>query len=114
MKLIQITTLTLLSLSLSACFNNGPSDSDIESAMEKSMNEFKTKISGGSIPPGMADKMKFEIHSMTNYGCTESKTEASIYECDIELDMTVPMIGKQKNRSITKFTKKDGEWIGVK
>lgn len=102
MKLTKLLLLTFSICFLAAC-SDGPSESDIESVMQKNFDDFSKLV-----PAGLGQNMKFEIHEVISHGC-EVKSE-NIYVCDVEIDMSAPMVGRKKDRSKVDFTKKDDKW----
>ncbi len=102
MKLTKLLLITFSICFLAAC-SDGPSESDIESVMQKNFDDFNELV-----PAGLGTNMKFEIHEIISHGC--EKKPDNIYVCDIEVDMSAPMIGRRKDRSKVDFIKKDGNW----
>ncbi len=102
MKLTKILLLTFSICFLAAC-SDGPSESDIESVMQKNFDDFSELV-----PAGLGKNMKFEVHEITSYGC--EKAPDNIYVCDVEIDMSAPMVGRRKDRSKVEFIQKNGNW----
>ncbi len=106
MKLAKLVAPLIASAFIFGC-SKGPSESDIKSVMEKNIEEFNSLI-----PRALGGNMKFEIHEVISHGCKEDK--ADVYTCDIEVDMTAPVVGRNKDRSNVEFVKRNGEWHTAK
>ncbi len=106
MKLIKIVFLLTSVIIFSAC-SKGPSSSDIESVMSKNLENFNNLI-----PKALGQNMKFEIHEVKSYGCEEKPD--GVYSCDVEIDMTAPVVGRKKDRSKVDFVEREGEWQTVR
>ncbi len=106
MKLLKFATPILAATIILGC-SKGPSSSDIENVMNNNLNEFNKLM-----PKALGNNIKFELHEVKNHGCEEKQDGAFI--CDVEIDMTAPVVGRNKDRSKVEFVKRDGEWATVK
>lgn len=94
-------------LPLVAC-GSGPSESDIATAVKKSIEAQNKQISSvgnmfGGAAQGMAESMKFDVPEVKKLGCKEDGENA--YRCDVELT------SKQgKNVVAARFVKGSDGW----
>lgn len=102
MKIAKLATPFIATVFLFGC-SKGPSESDIESVIKKNVQGYNSLI-----PRALGGNMKFEIHEVISHGCKEEKPD--VFDCDIEVDMTSPVLGRNKDRSNVEFVKRDGEW----
>lgn len=88
-----------------------PSQDDIRVALEKSVEESNRNVQamGGNI---LGKSLNTEIHAVKKLGCAESKS-ASGYVCDVEVDMSFPVIGRKKSVQQFRVLKTDEGWIIV-
>ena len=97
-----IFTAILSSTLLTAC-NGEPSQSEIESAMNKAIEEQNSHQS-----PNFSIKMD----NIKKLKCGETKVEG-VYECEVNSDISSPMKpGEKKNMdNVITFKKVDGKWV---
>lgn len=57
--------------------------------------------------------IKMEVHSIKNFGCKKYLEVRGVFACDIEMEVSMPNMGKDKKRDITYFKKIDGVWKGM-
>ena len=96
----------LLALVLAAC-SGEPSNSDIEKAYQAGIdqaNQLREKIPY----PGA----NFELHKVKKVSC-KSAEGSSGYNCDVELDMTMPLLGRTQRIVNVRMVKGDDGWVAV-
>lgn len=96
----------LATLALAAC-SGEPSNSDIEKAYQNSIdqaNQLREKIPS---PGG-----NFELHKVKKVSC-KSANGSSGYNCDVELDMTMPLLGRTQRVVKVRMVKGDDGWVAV-
>ena len=99
-----------LSLSLSACSGGGPSNTDIEAATTRLIEQ---QIKNMALPENMA--ISIEINSIDNVECEKSGTN---YKCTYDATITTsskmqkePKIETKTTTSI--FAERNGDWVFV-
>lgn len=106
-KTLFIPLSLLMVFGLTAC-SGEPSQSDIETAIQKNIDESNEQIkslAGGS-------DMKITLQSVKKINCVEAKDTGG-YSCDVEIKATMPFIGEQQKTGNLRFIEKDGAWIVV-
>ncbi|MFO7326642.1 MAG: hypothetical protein DIU62_013105 [Pseudomonadota bacterium] len=99
-------------LALSAC-SAEPSERDIRKAFDASLKQATQDAAEAAAGFGLsADDMKEmmpELHGVKKIGCRAVEgTEG--YICDVEIDMTAPMVGRQKDTGSVRLVKSSGSW----
>lgn len=97
-------------IALSAC-SGAPSESDIKAMMEAELEQTSTMLKGIA-GNGMADAMRTDIHDVTLHGCDEIRDE--VYRCDVEVDVTAPLVGRNVQRSNITLAKTDAGWTATR
>jgi len=95
-------------LSLTAC-GTGPSESDMNVAVKKAVEESNKQLAAmggslGSAGQGMVDMLKTEAPEVKKIGCKEDGDNA--YRCDIEI-----ISKKGKNATSARFVKGSDGWM---
>lgn len=101
--------LVLATAALAAC-SDGPSEGDIQALLEAEVtqaNDMVNELAGAE----MAAAMQTEIHDITLHGC--DKVQDDTYRCDIEVDITAPMVGHKVQRSTITLTDTDAGWTAT-
>ncbi len=62
------------------------------------------------MPGGMFDEDDFKLNSVEKIGCVAADGG---YNCDVEVDMDVPMAGKMKGTRQMRFVEGDEGWTMV-
>ena len=105
-------------LGLAGC-SGEPSEEEIVKLVKKGVDEGNAQaarmtrglssIMGGA--PAMIDpnSMKTELHSVKKIGCSAAQGESG-YVCDLELDITVPLAGRNKQVIKWRFVKGSDGW----
>lgn len=97
LRAIQILLICNFAICLSAC-SQGPSDNEVESAMKARISE---------MDPGSESAPR--VDSAKNIRCV-STGSGSTYTCDVEVEMTVPMVGHMKSVAQLKMIKSGDLW----
>ena len=102
MKRLSALALVIL---ISGC-SSSPSNSDVQKAVQAEfaeMNKMTTEMGmGGSS----------QLHSAKSLGCKKS-TEGQGYICDVEMDVTIGLLGRKTSVSPVRFIKTDNGWRAV-
>lgn len=91
---------------LSAC-SGGPSEGDIKALMEAEAdqaNNMVRSLAGSSASPSM----QTTIHDVTVHECAEVRDD--VYRCDVEVDVTAPLVGRTTQRSNLVVRETDAGW----
>jgi len=102
MKKLHVAVVVLL---LAGC-SSGPSDSEIDAAIRMQFDEMNKMTS----QMGMGESTK--LHSAKSLGCKKA-TEGQGYVCDVELDVSMAMLGRRSGVSPIRFVKSDDGWRAV-
>ncbi len=102
----------LLAAALAAC-SGEPSNSDIESALDKHFTQ--AQAAGDAAMTAMlgkqaadsAPKMAWKINSLKKVGCKE---EGGVYQCNVESDIELPMLGHLKQVLPLRLVKASDGW----
>ena len=87
-------------LLLAGC-SSGPSDEDIRAALQPQLDALN------QIAAGTGERA--ELHSVKSLGCEKAK-EGQGFICDVEADISRPMLGRAKTVSQARFIKTDDGW----
>ena len=93
----------LLALVLAGC-SGEPSSGDIEEVVKADMDKANQQMPEG---------MKAELHSVKKISCVEAKESAG-YNCDVEIDVTAPMVGRNKSVGQIRMVKGSDGWVASK
>lgn len=105
-KSIFIVTLLVLSGFVVGCASE-PSEADIRKALNNNLAQTMGAMGGAANMFG-----KSEIHSVKKIGCKEA-SDSTGYYCDFEIDMTAPLVGRQKGVGKSLFVKAKDGWVVV-
>jgi len=100
-----------LCLLLIAC-SGEPTEADIRRIYEAQIaksNEQMVRM-GGEEAANLLGKS--ELHAITRLGCKEAR-EKSGYNCDVEVDMSVPFLGRSTQTHTRRFVKADDGWVVI-
>jgi hypothetical protein len=92
----------VLAVALGGC-SGEPSSGDIEKAMKADIEKANEMFPG---------EMKAELHSVKKVSCVEAKRSAG-YNCDVEIDVTAPILGRQKDVGQIRLVKGSDGWVTV-
>lgn len=105
-----------LLLGLAGC-SGAPSEANIHAAMKKSIDEAMQaqtaamQAAFGSLADGASADAFIELHGVKKLGC-EKTSQGNAYICDIETDVTVPLLGRTTQSGRIRMVKGDGGWVG--
>lgn len=110
MKFTPITNtviVALLALTLTAC-SKEPSGGDIEQAVKANVDQSNQEVRklGGKL---ISDDMLTKVHEVKKVACATTEGSAG-FNCDVELDVTVPFIGRSKKVAQLRFVKGSDGW----
>lgn len=107
MRTAFFASLIASTLLLAAC-SSGPSESDIKSLLESEVKQLSDALGqmGGA---DMSDMLKVDIHSVKIHSCEVVRDD--VYNCDIEVDATAPVVGRSTDRSQITLAKSDDGWV---
>ena len=80
-----------------------PSEADIKKAIEREFSQGE----------GMAGGLAPKLHGLKKLGCAKAASNPG-YNCDVELDLEAPFIGRQKSALKVRFVKGDDGWVGIR
>jgi hypothetical protein len=93
----------LLALALAGC-SGEPSSGDIEKVVKADVEKVNQQMPEG---------MKTEVHAVKKVSCVEAQESAG-YNCDVEIDVTVPMVGRNKSVGQIRMVKGSDGWVASK
>ncbi|HEX5658746.1 MAG TPA: hypothetical protein VFX59_16215 [Polyangiales bacterium] len=102
MKILPLALLCLVSMSCSS----EPSEGDLTQALQPT-NE-NPKIAAAAKSMGL----NTELHGLKKLGCEKTEQD-NAYLCDVEMDMTAPMVGRRKVPARLRAVSSDGRWVVV-
>jgi len=108
---VRLCALIPASLFIAGC-SGEPSEADILALYEAEVvraNEQMINL-GGEQAANLLGKS--ELHSVTRLACKEAD-QANGYYCDVEVDMSVPLIGRTKQIRTQRFVKSDDGWVVI-
>ena len=100
-----------LCLLLIAC-SGEPTEVDIRQVYEAEIaksNEQMVRM-GGEQAANLLGKS--ELHALTRLGCKEAEHNSG-YNCDVEVDMSVPFLGRSTQTHTRRFVKADDGWVVI-
>ena len=98
--------LAVSAITLTAC-SGGHSEGDIQAMMEKELEQTNSAVTS-MVGADMANAMRTEIHDVTLHGCDEVRDD--VYSCDVEVDLTAPIVGRNVQRSSITLAETDAGW----
>lgn len=107
MKDLLLAVAIATTLILSGC-SGEPSQSAIEAAIQKDIarsNEAAKQMVGKAIPPDMLAK----LNSAKKLACTKETDKT--YKCDVEIDMTAPLMGPVKKTAPVRLVNGSDGWV---
>ena len=108
---VQLCALVPVSLFIAGC-SGEPSEADIRAVYEAEIarsNEQMINL-GGEQAANLLGKS--ELHSITKLACKEAD-QTSGYNCDVEVDMSVPLLGRSTQMRTRRFVKSDNGWVVI-
>ncbi|WP_263066074.1 hypothetical protein [Dickeya dadantii] len=101
----------LVAVVLSGCGGREPTEQDIRQAVDdmvaQTNREMKQKV--GTL---FNDAMVLKINSLKKLNCIRSENKG--YQCNVDLDMSLPLFGNKKETVNFTFIQEDGVWKLVK
>ena len=100
-----------LCLFLIAC-SGEPTEADIRQVYEDQIaksNEQMVRM-GGEQAANLLGKS--ELHDITKLGCKEAEHNSG-YNCDVEVDMSVPFLGRSTQTHTRRFVRTDDGWVVI-
>lgn len=92
-------------LALPGC-GGEPSSSDIEKAVRAQVERDTTRANQARL--GMFD-IQVEVHSVQKIGCVAA-SDSTGFNCDVEMDTSNPMTGRNKGITKIRFVKGNDGW----
>jgi hypothetical protein len=108
---VRLCALAPVSLLIAGC-SGEPSEADIRAVYEAEIaktNEQMINL-GGEQAANLLGKS--ELHSITKLACKEAD-QTSGYNCDVEVDMSVPLLGRSTQMRTRRFVKSDKGWVVI-
>ena len=93
----------LLALALAGC-SGEPSSGDIEKVVKADVEKVNEQV---------PESMKTEVHAVKKISCVEAKESAG-YNCDVEIDVTAPLVGRNKSVGQIRMVKGSDGWVASK
>ncbi|WP_238556052.1 hypothetical protein [Dickeya sp. NCPPB 3274] len=101
----------LIAVVLSGCGGREPTEQDIRHAVDdmvaQTNQEIKKKV--GTL---FNDEMVLKINSLKKLNCIRSENKG--YQCNVDLDMSLPLVGNKKEIVNFTFIQDDGSWKLIK
>jgi hypothetical protein len=99
--------LVVASIFLSGC-SRGPSAKDVDKVVRAQFEQVNTMFRqiGGNL---FGESTLTEIHEVNKLGCASAK-DAAGYNCDIEIDMSAPFVGRSKSVISLRFINTNDGW----
>lgn len=104
LNLILVTILFAV-LSFTVGCSSEPSEAEMKTAIANSVKQ--TVQSAGQLGQMFG---KLEVHALKKIGCKEASESTGFY-CDYEIDVTVPIYGRQKGPANGLFVKGKDGWM---
>ena len=108
---VRLCALVPATLFIAGC-SGEPSEADIRAVYEAEIakaNEQMVNLGGEQAASLLG---KSELHSVTRLACKEAD-QASGYYCDVEVDMSVPLLGRTTQIRTQRFVKSDSGWVVI-
>lgn len=93
---------------LAAC-GGEPSDASLLEAIKKQADA-ENKATGAFADQRAAQKIRSTVHGVRKIACKQADKKSG-YQCDIEIDVEGPLIGRTKQNASTRFVKGDSGWL---
>lgn len=111
MKLFtRMFILAIVTATLAGC-NSEPSKSDIQKALQNKLDEGNARASQMMGKYGVnTDGMLTTLNSIRKISCDESGNSKQ-YNCKVEVDITSPLIGRNKSVTTINVINDSGKWL---
>jgi hypothetical protein len=104
---IPFLVLAMLTLALTGC-SRGPSAAEVDQAVRAELEKTNSVMKQlGSMLFGEAGGT--QVHEVKRLDCAEAR-DAAGYNCDVEIDMTAPLVGRSKSVASLRFVKTTDGW----
>lgn len=107
-RLFSIGSIAATSLFIVGC-SGEPSESDIAQAVERSFESANQQVRQFGNHPNL----RSQVHSVKKLGC-EATAQGNAFLCDVETDVTVPLLGRTKNTGRVRMVKGSDGWVMMK
>lgn len=104
-RTIILPATAILLLVLGGC-SSEPSADDIEKALKANTEQAVQKAKS----LGMENMFNITLHAVKKLGCSPAQGEAG-YNCDVEMDATLPLAGRTKNVAKVRLVKGSDGWV---
>jgi hypothetical protein len=102
-RFATLVTSLLLVVGLAGC-SGEPSSGDIEKVVKADVEKVNQVV---------PQSMKTEVHAVKKISCVEAKESAG-YNCDVEMDVTAPMVGRNKSVGQIRMVKGSDGWVATR
>lgn len=89
---------------LCAACSQGPSNADVDKAVREQYAQINSLTAGT-----LGDALGIEIHSVKSLGCKAAANSPG-YNCDVELDASLPFVGRQTSVVPARLVKASDGW----
>lgn len=103
----------LLAILLLAGCGSEPSEADIRTAIKENLSSVNDAVTGifGAFGGNSAD-MQAKVDDLKKIACKKvPKTASPTYECEIQMTVQLPILGRQSGTEIITLTKTSNSWI---
>ncbi|MDH5471200.1 MAG: hypothetical protein OEX75_11450 [Gammaproteobacteria bacterium] len=107
----RLCALVPVGLLIAGC-SGEPTEADIRAIYEAEIaktNEQMVKLGGEQAARLLG---KSELHSITKLACKEAD-QTSGYNCDVQVDMSVPFLGRSTQMTTRRFVNSDNGWVVI-
>ena len=108
--------LLLGSVLLAACSGGEPSESAIKQVVSEhfgKVNGLTQSMLGDDTEHGDDTGKIMEVHSVRKIDCAKEDSKGLIYVCTVEVDISMPIVGRDKQTIKIRLTKDNGTWKSV-
>lgn len=114
----QITRLTATlflgaSLLLTGCGEREPSEADLRTLVEQGLTSANEAMSGlAGLTGGDTSGLQTTLDELKKVSCKEVPDRVSpTFECEVQMTLTLPLIGRQSGTEIITLSKASNGWI---
>lgn len=101
----------LMTVMLSGCGGNEPTEQDIRHAVDEMAAQTNQEIEK-KVGTLFNDEMMLKVNSLKKLNCIKSKNK--IYQCNIDLDVSLPLAGNKKEIVNLTFIQEADSWRLIK
>jgi len=109
--LFTVSAIVLFVIALGGC-SGEPSSVDIEKAIKalvEQENQQLKQTAGKLGGKGAADDYLTKVHEVRKIACTAAQGSSG-FNCDVEMDLSMPLAGRQKAVKQLRFVKSSDGW----